>query len=374
MSFFSTQFNSCGLDFSDGYLKLAEITKTLKGTRIQAWGVKKIEAGIIEKGEIRDNAKLTQAIKDLQKNIHGHLTTNYVVSSLPESKVFIKIITLKNQSIKKTNHDDLKKQIETELPNHIPIDIEELRYDFQVIAKNPDTSDVLIAAIPKIICDQYLEAMLATNLRPIVQETEAQAVTRAIFPNSTITEKIKTNILNKKNKNLTDCPRRSLIIVNLGEVKSNLIFWDNNTIQFTADLDITGHKLTQKIAQKLNLSEDKAEKAKIICGLDPHKGKGEVYQIVDEFLIDLMSEIKKAQDYWLRLKDNPVETFSLNLVGDGASLPGLKNYLADKLKTNICLANPLANINVQPNIPPAHLSGLTCAIGLGLRHLMIEDF
>lgn len=374
MSFFSTQFNSCGLDFSDGYLKLAEITKTFKGTRIQAWGVKKIEAGIIEKGEIRDSVKLTQAIKDLQKNIHGRLTTNYVVSSLPESKVFIKIITLKNQSIKKNNHDDLKKQVETELPNHIPMDIEQLRYDFQIITKNSDTSDVLIAAIPKIICDQYLEAMLAANLKPIVQETEAQAVTRAIFPNSTITEKIKTNILNKKNKKLPDCPRRSLIIVNLGEVKSNLIFWDNNTIQFTADLDITGHKLTQKIAQKLNLSEDKAEKAKIICGLDPHKGKGEVYQIVDEFLIDLMSEIKKAQDYWLRLKDGSVETFSLNLVGDGANLPGLKDYLADKLKTNICLANPLANITIQPNIPTAYLSGLTCAIGLGLRHLMIEDF
>ncbi len=374
MSFFSTQFNSCGLDFSDSYLKLTEISKTFKGTRIQAWGIKKIEAGIIEKGEIRDSAKLTQAIKDLQKNIHGRLTTNYVVSSLPESKVFIKIITLKNPSIKKFNHEDLKKQLETELPNHIPVDIEQLRYDFQIIAKNSDASEVLIAAIPKIICDQYLEAILAANLKPVVQETEAQAVTRAIFPNSTITEKIKTNIQNKTNKHLPDCPPRSLIIVNLGEVKSNLIFWDNNTIQFTADLDITGHKLTQKIAQQLNLSEDKAEKAKTICGLDSHKGKGEIYQIVDDFFIDLVLEIKKAQDYWLRLKNSSVETFSLNLVGDGAGLPGLKDYLAVKLKTHVCLANPLANITLQPNIPPAHLSGLTCAIGLGLRHLVIEDF
>jgi len=110
MAFFRTQFSSFGLDISDGALKLASVNKNFRGVAINGWGIKKLPSGLIHKGEIQNTDKVATEIKNLINEARGKIKTPYVVSVLPESKTFIKLLHIPKPQ-DKLNESIIKKSI-----------------------------------------------------------------------------------------------------------------------------------------------------------------------------------------------------------------------------------------------------------------------
>jgi type IV pilus assembly protein PilM len=366
MSLFSPQFTSFGLDFSDGALKVVQIGKNISNqNQIKAWGKKTLLPGLLVNGEIKDTKKLAEEIKKTISEAHGKITTKYVVAALPENKTFIKFLSLKKDA-PKISAPDLKKKLDAELPNHIPLSLDELRYDFQIISENNSSVEVIVAAIPINVCDAYATTFKQANLEVMALETEAQAITRAVFKS--------TQILNQKKKTPALAPAGIIIIADLGLTKSGLILWDKNTIQSTASLDLKSGELAQEIAVKLNIPEEKAKKALLVCGLDPKKGKGEVYRAMSGFFDELILEIQKTFEHHCHLSDSDAQTFTLLLVGENSAILGLKEYLREKINAHVIIGNPVINISVTPEEAFLHQAPeFTNAIGLALRHLEIDD-
>ncbi|MFH1610766.1 MAG: type IV pilus assembly protein PilM [Patescibacteria group bacterium] len=374
MAFFSTKFNSFGLDISDGTLKLVECDKSFKGTAVKAWGVSKLDPELIENGEIRDTKKVAMEIKKLVKEARGKVGTNYVVSVLPESKTFIKLLKLKKPKTRgKLSNDQIQSLINNELPNHIPVEIEDLQYDFQLIGKSDETLKILVGAVQKDIVKQYVEALSFAELKITALEIEAQSIVRAIFKDHKITKPIFHNLPTRKNKKHKTNNNQLTIIVDLGANRSSLIFWHRKAIQFTSTLEISGNRITKKIAKKLNMSHEKAEKAKHVCGLDNKKAKGEIANLILEPFDNLLDEINKNINYYKRTTPIDLKETKILLAGGGSNLTGLTEFIKQKTKAQVELANPLTNLNLEKNIiPTKHIAGLTSAIGLSLRHI-IED-
>jgi type IV pilus assembly protein PilM len=354
MSLVSQQPASFGLDFSDGYIRIAQIEKKMGKIFLKSICQKKIDDNFIINGEIKDIKKMADEIKNTVGNLNKKIKTKFVSVALPECKTFIKFFTLKKDA-PKISKDKIKEKIDCELKNNIPIEIADLRYDFQIIKETKENISVIVAAAPEEICDSYNKTIETAGLKTFSLETEAQAITRAIFNE-------------KENFSETN------IIINLGNEKTELIIFENGAIQSTASLEIKISKLIKEISSKLNITEVKAKKALQICGIDQKKGKGEIYKIVRDFFDEIILEIQKNFAHYSRFNNIKNKNLILNIAGEYSLLPYIKEYMKEKINCRCEIANPLISINTKnQKIPIEEASGFVVAIGLALRSSMIDE-
>ena len=398
MSIFNFNLSGFGLDITDKSIKLIQAVPVNNKYRLQAWGQIKVKPGLIEQGDIVKPEAVLDVLNKLIDSLEGKLTSEFVVVSLPETKSFLKLLKLKKVSgeEKKDDLDPLINAIETELPKEIPLPLDNMVYDYQMVSQSSNNWHVLVGAIPRDIVLAYTELIKKAGFKPLVLEIEAQAVTRAIisgetghnkkFTNDKSQHKIKLDLMRKtlskkvrpaSSENLYNTvkqsadPVDSTIIVDLGANRSSLIVYHHGTIQFSRTLELSGNQLSQAIASKLGLTFQKAEQAKIICGLDPKKCKGKVSPLLSDWVQELIREINATVNYYSTLNSlSAVSMQKVLLCGGGAGLIGLSELLQKKLALEVEVADPLQKFigskKIKP-IPSKLVLGYTTAIGLALR-------
>ena len=348
--------NIFGLDISDSDIRLAQLKKRGKDIIIASLNELPIPAGVVFDGEIKDELKLKNHIIKLVKNTVGKkINTSYVNCVLPERKTFIKLIQLPQ-----TNTSDLNEAIKWEAAQHIPMSLEEMYLDWQIIdedKKEEKSLKVLIAAAPKNIVDSYTHLLEEIKLTPISFETESMAIARSI--------------LGEQTGSLSP-----FVIVDLGGDHTNLIIHDKNSLQFSSTLSFGGQAVTQKIAEVLKMSFADAEKAKIICGLEAKKGKGQVNKIITPLFAELAEKVRETENYYLNLFPGRLKFKKIILSGSGALLKNLDKYWQKKFNLPVEKANPLVHLNLDQSkvkILADQACPFTTAIGLGLKNLSNND-
>lgn len=361
---------SFGLDISDLSLKIAKLKKKRGYFKLSSFGEVKLNPGIISAGEIKDGKNLSKAIKELVGGIKGEkLRTKYVVVSLPEEKSFLQVIQLP-----KIEKENLEKAVRFEAENYVPLPIDEVYLDFQIVPSlggNIDHLDILIAALPKKVVDPYLFYLKEAGLKPLIFEIESQAIARALVKNEE-----------------SDLP---LLLIDLGATRTSFIMFSGYSIKFTSSIPVSSQNFTEAISRNLKVDLSEAEKLKIKHGLEEKiklkihdRGeitteRGEIFESLIPSLTDLIEQIQKHLNYYqthnfhdhLRQKDRSVTKILIS--GSGANLKGLVNFLSSELKIPVELADPWVNIlhgkvkESPQNISPEKSLGFTTALGLALR-------
>jgi len=338
-----------GLDISDQSLRLIQLKKKGKKIFIDSYNDLEIKPGIISNGEIKEENELSNLFRKLIKSSNGSkVSTKNIITVLPESKTFIKVIEIENANNKK---DNLPELINEEIKKHIPLSSDEIYIDWQIIKKISNNNfRVLVGVVSKITADSYLKILEASGLNPYIFEIEAAAITRAL---------------------LNDNEPDGKIIIDFGAARTGLIVYDNNTIQFTVSLPISGNNITETIAKTLNLDRQKAEEAKIICGLDQNKCDGALLKILMEPVESLAKEIKKAINFYQINSKKESKISEIILCGGGANFLNIEKIISEKTGIPARIGNPLIHIakNKRLSIPQDKVLSYTTAIGLGLRAL-----
>ena len=344
--------NIFGLDISNSYLRLAQLKKGGKDIYISSLNEVVIPEGVVFDGEIKDQARLRNSLTKLIRNTEGKkINTPYVNCVLPEKKTFIKLIHLPE-----TQTADLNEAIKWEASQHIPMDLEEMYLDWQIIpGKNQADKGlkVLIAAAPKILVDSYTQLLESLKLTPVSFETESTAIIRSLMVESS-----------------SPSP---LLVIDLGGGHTNLIVYANNSIQFSSTLPFSGKDLTQQIAHQLNMSFADAEKAKIICGLETKKGKGQVKKILVPNFLQLVEKIYEVENFYLNLFPDSEKFKKVILTGSGALLKNLDEFMRKKLNLPLEKTDPLNHINPKKSkvtLIPDQASSFSTTIGLALKNLI----
>jgi len=326
---------------------------------VSFFGEREIEPGIIEGGEIKEEEKLVKILKEVAKKAK----TKYVVASLPEEKAFLQVIKMPMMS-----EEELKSAILFEAENYIPLPVNEVYLDCEVVPpvyNHLKHLDVLLAAIPKKTVDPYLRVLKNAGLKPIAFEVESLAIARALIKDQT-----------------TQYP---VLIIDLGATRTSFIIFAGNSVRFTCSIPVSGIHFTELIAKNLKVSFEKAEILKIVHGLreglkiklgeNPvlEKTKGKIFEALIPALVDLVQQIKKYIDYYQThgylsgLPPNGKKIQKVILSGGGANLKGLREFLELELKIPVEIGNPWVNIGEVKNFPKEKSSGFTTAIGLALR-------
>ncbi|MBL7156215.1 MAG: type IV pilus assembly protein PilM [Candidatus Pacebacteria bacterium] len=347
--------NAFGLDFSDSSIKIIKLNKKGKNFGLSCFKDFALEQGIIENGEIKDEATLINSIKNSISKVKGQpLKTKYVISSLPEEKAFLNVIQmpiLKEQ--------ELASAIKYEAENHIPLSIKDVYLDFaniEPIHNHLDHLDVLIVGCPKKIVDSYVKVLKQADLKPIALEIESHAITRALIKNE-----------------ISPFP---ILIIDIGANKTSFIIFSGHSIRFTSSIPISSQTFTRAISKTLKIKMNEAETIKIKHGLS--KRKKDVFYSIVPVLTDLSEQIEKYIDYYISHKENEhlppngMHIQKVLLCGDGANLKGLSKFLSERLKMPVELGNPWINILPDPlkEVPEISFKNslkYTTALGLALR-------
>jgi len=361
---------SFGLDISDLSLKIVKLKKRGNFWGLVSFGEEKIEPGIIKGGEIKDEKRLVEVIKEAIKKVKGKkLKTNYVVASLPEEKAFLQIIQMP-----RLPEEDLKSAVIYEAENYIPTPIEEVYLDYQIVPpvyNHLDHFDILIAALPKKTIDPYLSSLKLAGLEPKVLEIESLAIARALIKNGITTQPI--------------------LLIDLGATRTSFIIFSGQSLRFTTSIPVSSTSFSEIISKNLGVTLAEAERLKIKHGLEEKikikigdektnlkKERGKIFEALIPALIDLIQQIKKYLDYYQthasheHLPPDGKGVSKILLCGGGANLKGLPELLSLKLKIPVEIGNPWVNILIKEKKEVPELSyeeslKYTTALGLALR-------
>ena len=359
IEFLSLKPKSFGLDFSDLSLRIAKLRKKGRFLSLSSWGEMKIKPGLIEEGEVKDEDRLAENIKKSLNEVKGEkLKTKNVIASLSEEKAFLQVIQMPRME-----EGELKTALPFEAENYVPLPIEKVYLDFQIVPPvqdHLDHLDVLIAALPKKTVDPYLSCLKKAGLLPQALEIESQSISRALVKNG-----------------VSPFP---LFIIDFGKSRTSFIIFSGYSLRFTSSIPISSQKLTEAIAQTLKVDLTEAEELKLKYGLVSKKTaeNKKIIKAINPILADLVKEIKRYIAYYHSHSGHehlPSEGSEINeilLCGRGANLLGLTGFLSSELQIPVKLGNPWVNILPEPlkevpGLPFRESLGYTTVLGLALR-------
>ncbi|PIT93932.1 hypothetical protein COU00_01710 [Candidatus Falkowbacteria bacterium CG10_big_fil_rev_8_21_14_0_10_43_11] len=340
-----------GIDISDLSMKLVQLNKTRQAVVLQTLSRVAVPSGYIDGGAIKNKAGAAELLRKLlTETIFGKVSSREAVVSLPETKTFIKLLSLNSAG------ENLSDAVKVEIAKNIPYELADVNYDWQVINQNRDRQKILIAAVPKKIADDYAAILEGVGLLPVALEIEAAAIARSILPLAYESDK-------------------TTLILDIGASRSGLIAYADGAILFTASLPISGKKYTAIIAQKLNLTLAKAEEAKIICGLDSQAAQGIIAKTLKQMTDELVAKIKAALQHLAAYYPANLSVGQIYLCGGGASLLGLDAMLKQKLNIEVTIGDIFTNIRVTSRQKEKYLREKYSAVnGEAQRRERQQDF
>lgn len=368
--FLTLEPEAFGLDLSDSSLKIAKLKKKGDFLSLASFGKTDILEGIIKRGEIQDEEALIKIIKKSLAEVKGEkLKTNYIIASLPEEETFLEIIQMPKMDTR-----ELKDAVYLAAENYVPLSIEDVYLDFQVVQPfydHLDHLDVLIAALPKKIVDSYVSCFKKAGLQLQALEIESLAIARALVKN--------------------EASPYPLLLIDFGANKTNLIIFSGHSAQFTRSISLSAQDFTKAISQELNIFSKEAEKLKLKFGLEKkysikiedksskrETAPGKLFNIALPLLNELNKEIEKSIDYYQthifheHLPPNGRGIKKILTCGGGANLKGLSEFISLSLELPVELGNPWVNIlgSAPQEIPALSYEeslSFTIALGLALR-------
>jgi type IV pilus assembly protein PilM len=352
MSFFSTKEKAFGLDISDQTLRLAQFSQVGKKPRLQIYNEIKLPAGCLVKGEIKQPTVFISHLQKLVKTKTGHgKLSKEAVISLPESETFLKTL-----NVEITDEAKIIDIISEILPQTLPLSMEEIYWDYQIVNKEGTNWQLVIGASPKSMVDAYLKIFADAGIIPVVLEIEAIAI---------------SNLLIDINNN--HVPQ---IVIDIGQNRTGLFLYDGDVIQFTVSLNISGDLINETISQSLDLNAEQAEEAKIICGLDATKCQGAVLELITPTIEDLARQILNAVNFYYENFANPKEIKNIIVCGGGANMIDLAKVIQQATDINTSVSQPFAVItNPNPHFfTPTKSQSFITTMGLGLRGLKSSTF
>ncbi len=279
----------------------------------------------------------------LTEDIIGSLGTKHVVVGIPTAKTFSRTFTFPRKIEK-----NLKDAINLEVEQYIPLPRESLYIDFQIIERTKTDIIILLNASPKKYVDTIYQSVAAAGLLPVLIEPNINAIAR---------------VLRKTEKG-----DLSTIIVDIGAANTDIAILDGGMVRVTGGVAVGGNTLTLNISKNMNVSLENAYQLKVLNGIASSNRQKTIKKAVLPVLETITNEIRRVMRYYADRVDPDVKFEQLLIVGNGANMPGLGDYMTNELYIAARVAAPWEKLNFEKLKPPTKqvkpqliaVSGLAC--------------
>ena len=273
----------------------------------------------------------------------ANVTTKRAVFSIPATSSFIIVIQLPAMS-----PEELKAAIPFEAKKYIPIPIQEVVLDWQVIEEDTAAKRVsaLLAAVPHEIIAKYQRIADTLKLELEAVEIESFSLVRSL----TATERLIT------------------AIINWGALVTTVTVSDQRRIRMNHNFGHGSREITTLLSQSLGITPERAEAMKREIGLSEKPEEREIASIIAPIVDNILADIERAIVTYNRQHRRKVE--KIILAGGGASLSGLVDHVARRFGLETAIGNPFHR-TVFPEFLQPLLKEIApnfgVAVGLALR-------
>lgn len=333
-----------GIDFGTHSVKAVELSGiSTSKPRLVNLGSQVTPKGVINSEDKMDQKRLADVLKKLYDA--SGIKNNKAVMALPEFSVFTRFLEL--PGVKK---EELKDTVYYEAKQYIPLPLNEVQLDYVPIGFNQDKNAprVLVVAAARKVIDIYVNIAVEANLDLIAIETESVAMGRAMYRST-----------NKKD----------LVMLDFGANNTDMSIISEGYLVFSQSIAIGSDSLTQAIVNKFNFETNRAEEFKRNYGLVPNVLEGKIANVLAPIMDSIMVEVRRGVEFY-KSRTLSIAPVDYILSGDGALLPGLKEYVSKSLNVNATLAMPWNNIVIDPKFNDIAMKGApsySVAIGLALK-------
>lgn len=316
-------------------LEVAGSTGKLKLRGCYEWP---LTEGLVVDGEIVDSDLLARELKAFasQHKLRGRA----VQLAVSNQKVIVRNIDMPEMT-----EDELRGAIEFQAQDYIPIPIDEVVLDFQVVGRyvNPEGTSrqqVVLVAAQKAMIAMYTAAIKQAGLKLSGIDVCSMALVRALVPGTSF---------------LNDGPQDGVCraIADISTSVSTLVVAVDNVLKFTRVINFSSDRFARVLSEQRNIPMEDANLLVQRIGL---AGKippdTEVYadeviaqtqQKLGEVALELSDEIRRSLHYFQGQElHRPVTEVILS--GRGALVRNLDAHLSDTLNLPVVIGNPLTLI------------------------------
>ena len=339
-----------GIDITSSAVKLVELSKNNTGYTLESCSV----------------VPLPRNEQNLQQPANTYVIGQTIKKALFESNTKAKKVAIavggasvitKNISIPAgLNDDEIIEQIIIDAAKHIPYNIHDVFWDFEIKGINKTNEsllDVLLVATRKESIEHKIELLKHAQLKPKIIEVETFAIGNAL---TLLASQLPWNIQDK-----------TIAVVDIGANLTTLHVIHDSLSIYTREFAFGGRHLTNLIAQTYELSQSDAEQAKKKGGLP----EGYLRHILEPFKQNIVQQIQRSIQFFSASQNNH-RIDGIILSGGCASIPTIDTFVSDALNLPTCIANPFVDMAYSSNINLTHLSdnasSLLVACGLALRN------
>lgn len=364
MTLFNPLSGAFGLDMGDHSFKLVQCKRARGKTEqyaLTAWNATAIPPGVMDDGEIVNPDAAAKLIAMTVCNAHGCLNGKAVIASLPESKTFVKVITVAAG----LNEEQVRQAVVKEIEDNVPLPADDLYFDWQYAAEreseplaadNGNAADqqnerqVIYGAVSKKIADSYTDVLERAGLVPISLDIEATAIARALIAKD-------------------DLATSAIGLLDIGAERSSLVISEHGCVQISLSIPISGNEITEKISEGLAVTPDDAELLKKECGLDATRCGDNMWNILLPLIDDMTEKIRNALRFYKVGLPEGQKIDHILLCGGGARFKEIDTVLSRRLAIKVRRGNPFVNLaqSIPAKFPVDDALSYTVAIGLGMR-------
>ncbi len=362
-----------GVDIGTSGIKIVELQTEKNRLQLRRYGYSEpAKNGLMTTSLLDEPVRAAAIIRQVMKD--SDMQATRVIASLPSASVFQALITL---PVPKTAKEDLKALIEAQARKLVPLPLEEMILDSNVLDKEllpkPEiikkgdkdkaTDEqagtdivpventkkylrVLLTGAPKSLVAKYVEVFKQAKLELVSLETEAFAIIR------TLVGKDKSRVM----------------IVDMGAERTNIVVVDKGVPYLTRGIKSGGNAITQALAGSMNVSVEEAEAMKrdlayrAMAGLPP---------ALEAAIKPIVHEIRYALQLYADQTFHDNSTVEKIVITGGSSqVSGLVPYLTTELNMNVYHGDPWARVATPEEARPVLNevgSRLAVAIGLAMR-------
>jgi type IV pilus assembly protein PilM len=337
-----------GLDIGYSSIKVVVLSHKENPPRLLSLGhIAAPQPGMMSESDL-DLDAVSSAIKNLLGEIKA--PSKEVIVAVPESKIFTRVI----YDLPFLTDDELPQAIHYAAEEFVPMPIQEVNLNYQVIFRSPkkeanSRTVVFVIASPKLLVDKYLKVLQGADVTPVAIETELIAATRALVGSNPFSP--------------------TTLIVQMGASNTDFAVISDGLILSTRSISTGGTALTRAIAQNFNFEMVQAEEYKKVYGLLEDQLEGKLFAALKPIIDVVVTEAKRViQSHEAINQQKPVKR--VVLTGGGAQLPGLVRYFATALDLETQEADPWSSVSVDPELKNKLVSegsSYSVAVGLAMR-------
>ena len=312
-----------GLDIGHSNLKIMQLDTALAGSpRVIGYGFGQYPSRAINNGQIVDYELLAVSLHDLfEEHLVGEITTKRVACTVPTARTFSRPMKLPPM-----NDKDIAEAVRLEAEQYIPVPAANLYIDFDIARRDQQGIDLLMVATPKNIIDSHIKFLEGVGLEPVALEPTMNASARFF--------------------DLADpAHNQPAVLIDFGSTAIDLAVFDK-TMFVNSTIDGGNGNMTELISQKMEISAADAHKLKVQFGIGASDKQEAIKEALEPILNNLLREVGRIVRYYDEHGGPEKRKIDqIVILGGGAMMPGLSQYLSTELKLPTRMLDPWSHVD-----------------------------